>query len=56
MMIEHFGCDIDDLRGFLINGLDGAWIGDDLRARWRREWLADLDALRLGMTGVTNGT
>jgi adenosine deaminase len=56
MMIEHFGCDIDDLRGFLINGLDGAWIGDDLRARWRREWLADFDALRLRMTGVTNGT
>jgi adenine deaminase len=47
MMIEHFGCDIDDLRGFLINGLDGAWIADDLRERWRHDWLAEFDALRL---------
>jgi len=47
MMIEHFGFTIDDLRGFLTNGLDGAWISDDLRGQWRREWLARFDALRL---------
>lgn len=47
MMLEHFGCDIDDLRGFLINGLDGAWIDSVTREQWRREWLADFDALRL---------
>jgi adenosine deaminase len=47
MMLEHFGCDMDDLRGFLINGLDGAWIADDLRQRWLVEWIAEFDALRL---------
>ncbi len=47
MMVEHFGCDIDDLRGFLINGLDGAWIDDDMRKRWHDEWLAEFDTLRL---------
>jgi adenosine deaminase len=51
MMVEHFGCDIDDLRGFLNNGLDGAWISDDLRRRWRREWLGEFDALRLRVAG-----
>ena len=50
MMIEHFGCDIDDLRGFLINGLDGAWISDDLRKQWRREWIAEFDTLRLRLS------
>jgi len=48
MMIEHFGCDIDDLRGFLINSLDGAWIPDDLRERWRHDWLAAFDACGFG--------
>ncbi len=47
MMIDHFGFDLDDLRGFLINGLEGAWIADDLRARWVGEWTATFDALRL---------
>jgi adenine deaminase len=50
MMIEHFGCDIGDLRGFLINGLEGAWISNDVRRQWRREWLAEFDALRLRLT------
>lgn len=47
MMIEHFGFGLDDLREFLVNGLDGAWLPDDLRAQWRRDWTAEFDALRL---------
>ncbi len=52
MMMEHFGCDLDDLRGFMINGLDGAWIPDDLRARWRDEWTQSFDALRARLAGT----
>jgi len=46
MMLDHFGCDIDDLRGFMVNGLEGAWINDDLRAKWMTEWTSAFDALR----------
>ena len=46
MMLEHFGCTIDDLRVFLINGLRGAWIDDGSRRQWVRDWLTEFDTLR----------
>ena len=45
-MVRDFGFALDDLRGFMLNGLDGAWMPDDLRQRWRTEWPAEFDALR----------
>ncbi len=60
MMVRDFGFGLDDLLGFMDNGLDGAWIDDSTRARWRAEWHASFDALRerfdadnqLGATGA----
>ncbi len=46
MMIEHFGYTLDDLRGFMLNGLDGAWIDDTTRLVWRAQWTAEFDTLR----------
>jgi len=46
MMVEQFGCRIDDLRTLMLNGLDGAWMDDELRARWRTDWNARFDALK----------
>jgi adenosine deaminase len=46
MTLEHFGFGLDDLAGFLRNGLDGAWIDSTTRARWQLEWAAEFDALR----------
>lgn len=46
MMVRDFGFGLDDLRGFMRNGLDGAWIDDTQRRQWRAEWSADFDALR----------
>lgn len=46
MMVRDFGFGLDDLRGFMHNGLDGAWIDDGTRRRWRAEWTAQFDALR----------
>lgn len=46
MMMLRFGFDLDDLRGFMLNGLDGAWIENDTRLRWRQEWTAAFDGLR----------
>ena len=46
MMVRDFGFGIDDLRGFMLNGLDAAWIDEDTRRRWRREWTGEFDTLR----------
>jgi adenosine deaminase len=45
-MVRDFGFGIADLREFMLNGLDTAWIGDALRAQWRVEWMRDFDAAR----------
>ncbi|WP_257214724.1 adenosine deaminase family protein [Variovorax sp. 54] len=46
MMVRDFGFGLDDLRGFMHNGLDGAWIDDTQRRQWRTEWSTAFDALR----------
>lgn len=51
-MVNDFGFGVDDLRGFMLNGLDGAWIDVGTRARWRREWCAEFDALSAPPGGV----
>ena len=45
LMVSHFGFGLADLRGFMLNGLDGAWIDDSTRATWEREWAAEFDRL-----------
>ncbi|MGJ7543660.1 adenosine deaminase family protein [Variovorax sp. LT1R16] len=46
MMVRDFGFGLDDLHGFMHNGLDGAWIDDTTRRAWRTQWSAEFDALR----------
>ncbi|VAW13372.1 Adenosine deaminase [hydrothermal vent metagenome] len=46
MMVQDFGFDLDHLRQFMINGLDGAWLPEGLRARMKRDWCAEYDVLR----------
>jgi len=46
MMVRDFGFGLDDLRGFMLNGLDGAWIDEAQRREWRTQWSAEFDALR----------
>lgn len=48
MMLRDFGFTLDDLRGFMLNGLDAAWIDDATRRAWRAEHAAQFDALRAG--------
>ena len=46
LMMREFGFGIDDMRAFMLNGLDGAWIDDATRQAWRTEFAATFDALR----------
>jgi adenosine deaminase len=50
MMVEDFGFSLEDLRGFMDNGFDAAWIDDAQRARWRRDWGQEFDRLRSQLT------
>jgi adenine deaminase len=45
LMFSHFGFSISDLRGFMLNGIDGAWVNDATRDAWRVQWLSEFDAL-----------
>ena len=58
MMVRDFGFDLDDLRDFMHNGLDGAWIDDTQRRAWRAQWSAEFDALRaqLPPSDIPSGT
>ena len=55
MMQRDFGFGADDLRGFMLNGLDAAWIDEGTRRQWRSEWSAVFDALRLNDTDSVQG-
>ena len=45
MMHEAFGFDATDLRGFMLNGIDGAFVDAGTKAAWRREFTAAFDTL-----------
>jgi adenosine deaminase len=43
MMVRDFDFGIQDLRTFLCNGLDGAWIDESQRVEWRTQWTEAFD-------------
>ncbi|ETX08616.1 adenosine deaminase family protein [Candidatus Entotheonella palauensis] len=44
-MVTDFGYGLSDLRDFMCNGLSGAWIDEEMRRRWLREWTVEFDDL-----------
>jgi adenosine deaminase len=49
MMVRDFGFSLDDLRCFMLNGIDGAWTDDTTRRQWRSDWTAEFDRLRANL-------
>ncbi len=45
-MVEVFGYDLNDIRQFIINSIDGAFVDKSYKKRWRIEWLKEFDILR----------
>ena len=45
-MVEVFGYDLNDIRQFIINSIDGAFVDKSEKKRWRIEWLKEFDSLR----------
>ena len=50
LMFSHFGFSLGDLREFMHNGLDGAWIDDSTRREWHRSFAVDFDVARSALT------
>ena len=35
----------EDFRQFMLNGIDGCWVDEPTKRRWRREWGLEVDEL-----------
>lgn len=46
MMVQDFGFGLDDLRQFMLNGVEGAWVDEGTRRDWRTRFAAEFDGLR----------
>jgi adenine deaminase len=45
MMADSFGFSRIDLRVCMLNGIEGAWVDESIKTRWRKEWSHDFDQL-----------
>jgi adenosine deaminase len=43
LMYSHFGFSLSELKGFALNGIDGAWVDEITKSHWRAEWTQELD-------------
>jgi adenine deaminase len=41
LMHSHFGFTVEELRGFMHNGIDGAWVDEATRQHWHATWDAE---------------
>jgi adenosine deaminase len=46
MMLEAFGYSIDDLKSFMLNGLEGSWLDSTTKRNLSKEWSKEFDELR----------
>ena len=44
-LVEQMGFGPEDMREFVLNGIDGSWLDDPTKRLWRREWSREIDAL-----------
>ncbi|RZS81100.1 adenosine deaminase family protein [Pigmentiphaga kullae] len=52
MMVEDFEFPVADLRGFMLNGLAGAWVDAGRRRAWSADWNRRFDELHLQHFGI----
>ena len=45
-MVEMFGYDLNDIRQYIINSIDRAFVDESDKKRWSIEWLKEFDSLR----------
>ena len=45
LMYNFLNFTLEDLKSFMINGIDGAWIDEATKEKWKCEWSAEFDQL-----------
>ena len=45
LMYNFLNFSLEDLKNFMINGIDGAWIDEATKEKWKIEWSAEFDRL-----------
>ena len=45
-MVEAFGYDIDDLKSFMLNGLENSWLDNTTKNNLSKEWFEEFDDLQ----------
>lgn len=45
LMYDYLGFNLAQLKTFMINGIDGAWVDDSTKAKWKETWSAEFDQL-----------
>ena len=53
-MVEVFGYDLNDVRQFIINSIDGSFADESDKRRWRVEWLKEFDMQRANLEKSTS--
>lgn len=46
VMVEELGFDLDAIRQMIENSIDAAWVSEQQKLTWKKEWLAEFDHLR----------
>ncbi|MDR2869947.1 MAG: adenosine deaminase [Deferribacteraceae bacterium] len=49
LMYNFLGLSLENLRSFMINGIDGAWVDEATKQKWKAEWPAKFDELAKGL-------
>ena len=45
LMYNFLNFSLDQLKGFMLNGIDGAWIDEATKQKWKKEWSEEFDEL-----------
>ena len=45
LMYNFLNFSLDQLKGFMLNGIDGAWIDEAMKEKWKKEWSEEFDEL-----------
>lgn len=45
LMFDFLGFELPQLREFLINSIDAAWVDEEQKSQWKRDWCAQFDQM-----------
>lgn len=45
LMYNFLNFSLDQLKGFMLNGIDGAWIDEATKDKWKKDWSEEFDEL-----------